>query len=152
LTTLTTSVISVIMPNTAKKPIYLRGIPSDVVREAKAVAARRGVTLAGFVADAIARALREPAGNAVTGDDELGKDMRWYERNRERLTDEFTGGQYVAIVDARVIDHDADFEALAERVFAREGQRDVFMPRLGTEQTPLRVRSPRSATRVQRAR
>lgn len=143
------------MPNTAKKPIYLRGIPSDVVREAKAVAARRGVTLAGFVAEALARALREPAGagagHGVIADDALGKDIRWYERHRTRLNDEFSG-EYVAIVDAQVIDHDADFEALAERVFAREGQRDVFMPRLGTEQTPLRVRSPRSSSRMQRAR
>ena len=154
MTTLTTSVINVIMPNTAKKPIYLRGIPSDVVREAKAVAARRGVTLAGFVADALLRALREPAssGHAAAADDPLAKDMRWYERNRARLNDEFAG-EYVAIVDAEVIDHDADFEALAERVFVREGQRDVFMPHLGAEAAPLRVRSPRSSpTRVQRAR
>lgn len=145
--------------SSSTKPIYLRGIPGNVVREAKAIAARRGVTLASFVTDAIVRAIRhydEPV-NAppavalapnhaddapdATGDD-LVQDMRWYEENRDRLAKELSG-EYAAIVDQEVIDHDADFEALAKRAFARCGLRNVFMPLVGPVQRAPRVRSPR---------
>jgi hypothetical protein len=133
-----------------KKPVYLRGIPSEIVREAKAIAARRGITLAGFVADTLARAVREPEENAAASstsdqDDALTQEMRWYERNRERLTRDYSG-QYVAVLDGALLDHDRDFEQLAERVFARAGSRSVFMPRVAEPtraQAPLRVRSPR---------
>lgn len=127
--------------STAKKPVYLRGIPSDVIREAKALAARRGITLAGFVADTLARALREPDGQG-DHDGDLSSEMRWFERNRERLSREFAG-EYLAIIDAEVIDHDQDFDALAERVFAAHGARSVFMPRADKAAREVHVRSPR---------
>jgi hypothetical protein len=126
----------------------LRGIPSDVVREAKAVAARRGVTLAGFVADTLARAVREPeveAARPATSED-LDDEMRWYERNRDKLVREHDG-EYIAILGNRVVDHDEDFEELAQRVFKREGVRNIFMPRVGAGERTLRVRSPRVARR-----
>ena len=69
--------------------------------------------------------------------------MRWYDRNRDRLQRDYDG-EYVAILERRVIDHDQSFEALAERVFEREGVRDIFMPKVGADRT-LRVRSPRLA-------
>jgi Family of unknown function (DUF5678) len=134
----------------AKKPVYLRGIPSDVVREAKAAAAKRGVTLAGFVADTLARALRDPMPVAKDPADDLSKEMRWYERNRDRLLREF-GGEYIAVLDNAVIDHDADFEALAERVFAKHGARNLFMPRVSKIKLTLRVRSPRVQSAAQGA-
>ena len=152
------------------KPIYLRGLPAQLVREAKAIAARRGITLASFVAEAIVRAIeqsgereREQTTGAAPSDDadELGSEMRWFEQNRERLAREYTG-QYVAIIQHAVIDHDADFDALARRVFAHVGTRNVFMPQVNPKATPLRVRSPRLSgrhdatrsrpTRVTRAR
>ena len=131
--------------STAKKPVYLRGLPSDVVREAKAAAAQRGVTLAGFVAETLARALRQ----RDTGDDataDLNADMRWYERNRERIAREYAG-QYIAVVDGKVLDHDPSFEALAERVFAREGARNIFMPLVGAPKKPVHAPSPRQSRR-----
>jgi hypothetical protein len=134
----------------AKKPVYLRGIPSDVVREAKAAAARRGVTLAGFVADTLARALRDQLPPAEEPADELSKEVRWYERNRERLVREF-GGEYIAVVDSAVVDHDADFEALAERSFAKYGARNLFMPLVCKTKHAVRVRSPRVPTAAQSA-
>ena len=136
----------------AKKPVYLRGIPSDVVREAKAVAARRGVTLAGFVADTLVRALRDSDADGLPAQpstDDLEEDMRWYSRNRERLVREYEG-EYVAILDNRVLDHDADFEELAQRVFKREGVRNIFMPLVSSGERTLRVRSPRLQRRAQR--
>lgn len=146
------------------KPIYLRGLPAQLVREAKAIAARRGITLASFVTEAIVRAIEqagarvgvsEPeASNATPTEeaDELASEMRWFEHHRERLSRELAG-EYVAIVEHAVIDHDADFDALARRVFARIGTRNVFMPLVGPKSAPLRLRSPRlEATRSRPAR
>jgi hypothetical protein len=147
---LTTCVINVVMSSSpAKRPVYLRGIPSSVIREAKAAAARRGITLAGFVADSLARALQDPMQDSEQIDD-LSREMRWYERNRERLVREYAG-EYVAILDNAVIDHDPDFEDLAERVFAREVGRNVFMPQVVANPRSLRVASPR-VSRQQRQR
>jgi hypothetical protein len=124
-----------------KKPVYLRGIPSDVIREAKVAAARRGITLAGFVAGSLAQALRT-ADDAQEPYDDLADEMRWYERNRERLA-RTHAGEYVAIVGGRVVDHDDHFEQLATRVFARTGVRNVFMPRVTAAEKVVRLRSPR---------
>lgn len=144
--TLTTDVINVVMSSSAaKKPVYLRGLPSDVVRDAKAAAAKRGVTLAGFVAETLARALRQPESKTDATAD-LSADMRWFEKNRESITREY-GGEYIAVVDRKVVDHDESFEALAERVFASEGPRNMFMP-LVAPKRPLRVPSPRQARRT----
>jgi hypothetical protein len=139
---LITDVIYVVMSSSAaKKPVYLRGLPSDVVRDAKAAAAKRGVTLAGFVAETLARALRQRDTSAESTAD-LNAEMRWYQRNRERLAREYAG-QYIAIVEGKVVDHDASFEPLAERVFAREGARNIFMPLVGAPKKPVHVPSPR---------
>jgi hypothetical protein len=116
--------------------LFLRGMPRRLVREAKAAAARDGTTLARWVSERLARAAGAPA----AGPDELGDAMAWLEANRARLERRYAG-QYVAIVSRRVIDHDADFDALARRVFARIGARPVFMPRMG--ETEVRIRSPR---------
>jgi hypothetical protein len=149
------------------KPIYLRGIPAQVVREAKALAARRGITLAGFVADAIVRAIEqqsraepampsEPAQTQVDDSasptDDLSSEMRWFDQHRERIARE-RAGEYVAIIEHEIVDHDADFDALARRVFAKHGLRNVFMPLVTAQAKPLRVRSPRiEAARLRQAR
>jgi hypothetical protein len=114
-------------------------MPTRLVREAKAVAARRGSTLAAFVAEAIDRSLREGAGEDP---DDLGDDIRWFEGNRARLLSRYRG-EYVAIVKQRVVDHDRDFEGLAGRVFARWGVRSIFMPRVLEGERVVRIRSPR---------
>lgn len=132
----------------AKKPVYLRGLPSDVVREAKAAAAQRGVTLAGFVAETLARAVRQrerdPEDAEIAAD--FSSDIRWYERNRERIAHEYAGN-FIAVIDRKVVDHDADFEALAERVFERHGPRNIFMPLVGAPKRKVHVPSPRQARR-----
>ena len=120
--------------------LYLRGMSTRIVREAKAAAARRGSTLAAFVSDALDRNFHE---NADGDDSEALRDaMRWYEKNRPRLLSRHRG-EYIAIVERRVIDHDRDFEALADRVFTRLGLRSVFMPRVEAGEPRARVRSPR---------
>ena len=118
--------------------LFLRGIPVEVVRSAKAAAALRGSTLGAVVAEALATSLSSPRRR----DAELEENMAWYEKNRTRLLQRYKN-QYVAIVEQTVADHDADFSALAERVFERYGYRSIFMPRVRREDRPLRIRSPR---------
>lgn len=121
--------------------LYLRRIPERVVREAKAVAARRGSTLSKLVAETLSRSL-EAGGDATEREGGLEEDMRWYERNRARLLPRYRG-EYIAILGRQVLDHDRSFEALAKRVFARLGVRSVFMPRAEPRERAVRLRSPR---------
>jgi len=148
-------------------PVYLRGIPAELVREAKAMAARRGITLAGFVAHALARAIQEPepadeaapqrrtltpvppAPESGADEGDLSREVRWYERTREHLARQYAG-EFVAIIDNRVVDHDPHFDALAERMFAQYGTRSIFMPEVQAHSSDpkLRLRSPRIARRA----
>jgi plasmid stability protein len=119
--------------------LYLRGLPESLVRQAKVAAARRGVTLTAVVTDALREAVEpEPAREASGG---LVDSMRWYEANKKRLLRRYRG-QYVAIRDGKVIDADADFHALASRVFARLGGAPVFMPLVTAAERVVHVPSP----------
>ncbi len=138
LTTLLTPVSFVVMGETT---LYLRGMPTQLVREAKAAAARRGLNLAGLFSEALERSLSGDRGSQ-TADRGLEESRRWYLRHRERLRARYPG-EYVAIVGRAVVDHGRSFEALASRVFARFGARPVWMPRVEAEEARARVRSPR---------
>lgn len=125
----------------SKKALFLRNLPVELVRETKAAAARRGKSLTAFVAEALARSVRvEDAPSSES--DVLAADIAWYQRNRSKLLQRYQG-EYVAIVDAAVVDHDRDFSALAERVFGRFGYRSIYMPRVQREDVVVRIRSPR---------
>jgi len=127
------------MPAEAKTTLYLRGVPRAVVREAKAAAAREGVTLAQWVTVRLAGAGAAPP-SARGGAGELGADLAFYEAQRAKLERKYPD-EYVAIVEQRVVDHDASFEALGTRVFRKYGARPVCMPRVG--RSVVHVRSPR---------
>lgn len=132
------------MVDPARKVLFLREMPTELVREAKAVAARRGQTLTTIVAEALARSLGVADGGAA---DPLERDMAWYAAHHPELTRPY-GGEHVAIVDCAVVDHARDFDVLARRVFAKYGQRSIFMPRVGEQVVPeVRVRSPRRVAR-----
>lgn len=119
--------------------LYLRGIPKNLVRELKARAARQGVTLTALAIAALTRA----AGSARQDDlKPLEADMTWYDTHRRQLHRRYSG-EYLAIVDRRVLDHDPDFSALAARVFAKVGNRPVFMPRCVDSDHTVYLRSPR---------
>ncbi len=127
----------------SQSTLFLRNMPTDIVREAKATAARRGTTLARVVADALTKS-RDVAPDALREELALERAIRWYERNRPSLVRRFSG-RYVAIEGGRIIDTDRDFEALAERVFRRGGARSVFMPRVEAAPRTVHLRSPRRA-------
>jgi hypothetical protein len=129
------------MPISAKTTLYLRGVPRSVVREAKAAAAREGVTLAHWVTERISGAAKAPAPQRLPTED-LESDFAFYEEHRETFGRKYAG-EYLAIVDRAVVGHDPSFEALARRVFRKYGARSVAMPLVG--RTTVRVRSPRRA-------
>jgi hypothetical protein len=124
--------------------LYLRGMPRQVVREAKAAAARRGSTLARFASEAFEHALGVGSGAALepSEDGDLARSMAWFERNRSRLLARYPE-EFIAILEDRVLDHDADFDALARRIFEQVGRQTVYMPHLGRAKAVARVRSPR---------
>jgi hypothetical protein len=124
--------------------MYLRGIREDVVRQAKALAAREGITLSALVERLLKRATRTAAPPSRLS--EIARDIDWYEANKPALVDRYEN-EYLAIVDEQVVDHDADLEALAARVTDRYGPRSVFMPRCQSSPRVADVRSPRIASR-----
>lgn len=126
------------------KALFLRNLPTELVREAKAAAARRGKSLTAFVSEALTRSLRVETAPSDEPD-VLTDDIAWYQRNRSKLLQRYRG-KYVAIVDRAVVDHDRDFNALAERVFGRFGYRSIYMPRVQREEVVVRIRSPRLRT------
>lgn len=119
--------------------LYLRGVPAGLVRELKAQAARRGVTLTALAIAGLTGAL-----GAESQDDlkPLEADMAWYEAHRRQLLRRYAG-EYLAILDGKVLDHDSDFSALAGRVFAKVGVRPVFMPQCVAGDQIVHLRSPR---------
>jgi hypothetical protein len=122
--------------------LFLRGVPRRIVREAKSAAAREGATLAAFVTRALEQNLTGTAPR--DGGTELETSARWFEQNRSRLLRGYAN-RYIAIVSERVVDDDASWEVLAERVFRRFGVRPVFMPRVEPGERVARLRSPRRA-------
>jgi hypothetical protein len=70
--------------------VFLRNVPTGLIREAKAVAARRGVTLTTIVTEALSRSLSaHGATQALAGD--LQPDMAWYRKNRAKLLRRYKG-------------------------------------------------------------
>ena len=74
----------------------------------------------------------------------------YYERNKDLLTRTYNG-EYIAILDNKVMDHDTSFSALAQRVYKKLGYVSIYMPFVTTKRRVLRFESPkyrRSATSV----
>ena len=122
--------------------LYLRSVPEGLVREAKAAAARRGVTLNVFVSEALAATLGIDVPRKAERPQGLGADMAWYDAQKRSLLRRYRG-RYVAIVNRRVVDHDREFDRLARRVFKRFGVRPVFMPKCLDEERVVTIPSPR---------
>ncbi len=153
--------------------LYLRDIPEDVAREARAAAARQGITLRQLVTEALAaklgllvgrspdveRALQQvpdaPAaarGELAAPEEGSGKG----EGDLVRLQADMAwyeahkeellhayANRYVAIMDRHVVDHDTDFAPLARRMLGRTRGRSVFMPKVVAGERTVSLPSPR---------
>lgn len=126
--------------------LYLRGVPEPLVRMAKVAAARRGITLTAMVAEVLARSLDEGPSGGEEFPADLQAEKAWYEAHKKDLVRRYRG-QYVAIVDQRVVDHDKAFGPLAHRAFSRFGVRPIFMPRCLDGDRVASLPSPRIARR-----
>jgi len=125
--------------------LYLRGIPRQLTREAKAEAARRGMSLTAFTKEALATALRHRAARTDSdGIEAIRPDLEWFEANRHRLLRRYPN-EYVAILNRKVVDHDREFAGLAQRVFAKYGVRSIAMPQVTAQERVVHLRSPRLA-------
>lgn len=129
------------MPAGGNKTLFLRNMPTELVREAKAAAARRGETLTTIVARALSSSLRVD-NDMPDRADPLQRDMAWYRKHQAKLLAQYRG-QYIAIVDQAIVDHGPDFAPLAARLFRRLGNRSVYMPRVQAGEPTARIRSPR---------
>lgn len=121
--------------------LYLRGVPRQLVREAKAEAARRGMSLTAFAKEALARALGTTAAEDDQGIQSIRPDLEWFEANRKRLAKRYRD-EYIAIINRKVVDHDPDFGALAQRVFAKHGVKSIAMPKVTPEERVVNIRTP----------
>lgn len=121
--------------------LYLRGVPRQLVREAKAEAARRGMSLTAFAKEALARALGTTAAEDDKGIESIRPDLEWFEANRKRLVKRYRD-EYIALINRKVVDHDSDFGALAQRVFAKYGVRSIAMPKVTPEERVVNIRTP----------
>jgi anaerobic glycerol-3-phosphate dehydrogenase len=119
--------------------LYLRGVPTSLVRELKAQAARRGLTLTALAIAGLTRALGTESQDDLKP---LEADMAWYDAHQRQLLRRYAG-EYLAIADRRVLDHDPDFSALARRVFAKVGVRPIFMPQCVPSDQIVHLRSLR---------
>ena len=72
----------------------------------------------------------------------LDADMAWYRTHKQALEGRYSG-QHLVIMDQRVVDHAAEFGALAERALGRFGSGPILMPRCVLGERVVRVRSPR---------
>ncbi len=122
--------------------VYLRGLPTRLVREAKAAAARRGITLTRYVTEALRRHLSAAGSSSADVPEDLQAGLVYYETHASELADRYRG-QYVAVGAAGVVGHDRDFDRLARRVFDARGSRPVLIRRAGAEPQVARLRSPR---------
>lgn len=126
--------------------LYLRGMPRQLTRDAKAEAARRGMSLTAFTKEALAKALRQRAARTDQADgiEAIRPDLEWFEANRQRLLRRYPN-EYVAILRRKVVDHDREFGDLAQRVFAKYGVRSIAMPQVTAQERVAHLRSPRIA-------
>lgn len=130
---------------TTRATLYVRDLPDDLVRAVKVLAAKRGTTVRDVVAEALEATVRDSVSRPVEVPYDLQADIAWYESNRETMMEQHPG-EFLAIVDQRVVDHDADFAALAERTLQRY-DRPVLMPDTRRQRRTVHLRTPRAGIR-----
>ena len=67
---------------------------------------------------------------------------RYFQENKTQILEKYKG-DFIAILDNAVVDHDKDFSELAKRVYEKFGYQTTYMPFVESEQRVLRIPSPR---------
>lgn len=114
-------------------------IPSSLLAEADKIAHQEGITVDQLVADALRQRLKQRRR------DQFQAEARAFETMHARLLEEYHG-QFVAICNGQVVDHDPDKKMLYRRVRRRYGRTPVYFQQVTEETLPtFRLRSPRKA-------
>ncbi len=121
-------------------------IPGELAQRAKSLARARRQPVEDIIAEVLDEALPPAASSSALkaeNDAAMAREMKAYEALHPTLKADYLG-QYVAIREGRLIDHDADPAALYARIVA--GYPEEFVWIAPVEEQPLTtllVRSPR---------
>lgn len=67
---------------------------------------------------------------------------RYFRENRTQILEKYRGN-FIAILDNEIVDHDRNFSELAKRVYEKFGYQAIYMPFVQSEPAVLRIPSPR---------
>lgn len=67
---------------------------------------------------------------------------RYFQEHKAQILEKHSGN-FVAILDEAVVDHDRNFSELAKRIYEKFGYQTIYMPFVESEQRVLRIPSPR---------
>jgi len=111
------------------KPDLQESLERDAIRESR--------TVSDLVNEAVARYLRERE------QAKLERETAAYEHMHHDLARDYLG-QWVAVHDGALVDHDTDVSALSQRLRQRYGRTSILIRQVREEPSDdLRVRSPR---------
>lgn len=71
---------------------------------------------------------------------------RYFQENRAQILEKYRGN-FIAIFDNTVVDHDRNFSELAKRVYEKFGYQTIYIPFVESEPAVLRIPSPRVGER-----
>ena len=67
---------------------------------------------------------------------------KYFQENTAQILGKYKG-EFIAILDNAVVDHDTEFSELAKRVCEKFGYQSIYMPFVESEPRVLRIPSPR---------
>ncbi|MBI4487907.1 MAG: hypothetical protein HY694_02380 [Deltaproteobacteria bacterium] len=67
---------------------------------------------------------------------------RYFQEHKAQILEKYKGN-FVAILDNTVVDHDSKFSELARRVYEKFGYQTIYMPFVESKPSVLRIPSPR---------
>ena len=66
----------------------------------------------------------------------------YFQEHKAQILEKYSGN-FVAILDETVVDHDRNFSELAKRIYEKFGYQAIYMPFVESEPSVLRIPSPR---------
>jgi len=67
---------------------------------------------------------------------------KYFQENKAQILEKYKGN-FIAILDSTIVDHDRNFSDLARRVYEKFGYQTIYMPLVESEPVVLRIPSPR---------